>query len=108
MPKQGISLVRASLYLGWLMAKITGFKHEAILAQKAGTWDNKGVMVPLLPMTAVRTTKAYGVQMAAQRETLVTATLAILYSADSDLVMVALDLKESTFIFLACSLKVCS
>ena len=58
-----------------------GLRQDASFAKKDGSCETRGVMLDLDPMPAAKTTMAYGVQMQAHNKTLVTATLAILYSA---------------------------
>ena len=42
-PIQAHFMANASRYLGWLTAKTTGFRQDAILAKNAGNWETKGV-----------------------------------------------------------------
>ena len=42
-PMQAHFMANASRYLGWLTAKTTGFRQDAILAKNAGNWETKGV-----------------------------------------------------------------
>ena len=62
-----------------------GLRQEASLAKKLGSCETRGVTLAFEPTPAMKTTKAYGLQMQAHNNTLVTATLAILNSALSEL-----------------------
>ena len=41
-PMQAHFMANASRYLGWLTAKTTGFRQDAILAKNDGNWETKG------------------------------------------------------------------
>ena len=57
-PKHMHFSAKASRYFGWLTAKTTGLRQEAILAPKAGNCETKGVTMdrspkqPIIEMTA--------------------------------------------------------
>ena len=63
------------------MANTIGLRHEASLAKKQGSCATSGVMMSLFPKQPIMFITAYGVQITAQRQTLVMATLATLISA---------------------------
>ena len=68
-------------HFGWLMAKTSGFMHEAVFARKAGSCELRGVMRSNRPNRAKRQTTTNGVQAISQMETLVMATLVTRSSA---------------------------
>ena len=63
------------------MAKTMGLRQEASFAKNDGSCETRGVTTLLFPKQASITTIAYGDQIAAHRQTLVIATLAMRTSA---------------------------